>query len=75
MRWILEGHHLGYGILTELGEPTGKHIQVMGMSHFHYKDGKIVDEWRVYDQLSMLMQIRLAQMADAASARPAPLED
>lgn len=70
VRWILEGHHLGYGILTELGEPTGKHIQIMGMSHFHYKNGKIVDEWRVYDQLSMLMQVKLAQMADAASARP-----
>jgi len=64
VRWIMEGHHLGYGLLTELGEPTGKRLQVMGMSHFHYKNGRIVDEWRVYDQLSLLMQVKLAQMAD-----------
>ena len=68
VRWIMEGHHLGYGLLTELGEPTGKRLQIMGMSHFHYKNGRIVDEWRVYDQLSLLMQIKLAQMADANPA-------
>lgn len=68
VRWLLEGHHLGYGLLQDLGEPTGKRVQVMGISHFHYKDGKIVDEWRVYDPLSLLMQVRLAQMADAPAA-------
>jgi predicted ester cyclase len=66
VRWILEGHHLGYGLLRELGPPTGKRVQVMGMTHFHYKDGRIVEEWRVYDELALLMQVKLAQMADAA---------
>ena len=66
VRWLMEGHHLGYGILGELGKPTGKRLQVMGMTHYHYKDGKIVDEWNVYDELSLLMQIKLAQMADTA---------
>jgi len=64
VRWVMEGHHLGYGILTELGEPTGKRLQLMGMTHYHYKNGKIVDEWNVYDSLSLLMQIKLAQLAD-----------
>ena len=27
----------------------------------HYKDGKIVDEWQVSDEVSMLMQVKLAQ--------------
>ncbi|ERP90715.1 hypothetical protein Q669_05565 [Labrenzia sp. C1B10] len=67
VRWILEGHHLGYGILESLGAPTGKHLRLMGMSHYHYKDGKIVDEWTVYDELSLLVQIKLAQLADKAS--------
>ena len=49
---------------TRIGDPTGKRLQVMGMSHFHIKDGKVVDEWRVYDELSLMMQVRLAQMAD-----------
>ena len=66
VRWILEGHHLGYGLLHALGEPTGKRVQVMGISHFHYKDGRIVDEWRVYDELSLLVQVKLAQLADGA---------
>ena len=68
VRWIMEGHHIGYGILTDLGEPTGKRLQIMGISHFHYKNGRIVDEWRLYDGLSLMMQIRLAQMADAPVA-------
>ena len=34
------------------------------MSHFHYKDGRIVDDWTVYDELSMLVQVKLAQLAD-----------
>ena len=62
----MEGHHLGYGILGELGDPTGKRIQVMGMSHYHWKDGKIVDEWNVYDELSLLVQVKLGQLAEVA---------
>jgi predicted ester cyclase len=69
VRWVMEGHHLGYGLLHSLGAPTGKRVQVMGMSHFHYKNGRIVDEWRVYDELSMLMQVKLAQMADAPATQ------
>jgi predicted ester cyclase len=65
VRWVMEGHHLGYGLLQSLGEPTGKRLQVMGMSHYHIKDGKVVDEWNVYDELSLLTQVKLAQLADA----------
>ncbi len=68
LRWILEGHHLGYGILSALGAPTGKRVQVMGISHFHYRNGRIVDEWRVYDETAMLMQVKLAQLADRPDA-------
>ena len=72
VRWIMEGHHLGWGIMTELGAPTGKRVQIMGITHYHYKNGKIVDEWRIYDEASALVQIKLAQMADvkAASLNP-----
>ena len=41
-------------------------VQVMGMSHYHWKDGKIVDEWNVYDELSLLVQVKLGQLAEAA---------
>jgi predicted ester cyclase len=64
LRWMMEGHHLGYGILKSLGAPTGKRLQVMGMSHFHYKNGKIVEEWTLYDEMSLLMQVKLAGMGE-----------
>jgi predicted ester cyclase len=63
VRWVMEGHHLGYG---SFGPPTGHRLFVMGVSHFHIVDGKIIDEWAVYDELSMLVQIKLeALQADA----------
>ncbi len=64
------GHHLGYGILGTLGDPTGKRVQVTGMSHYHWKNGKIVDEWTVYDEMSLLPQVKLGQMANGAELRP-----
>jgi len=69
VRWIMEGHHLGYGILGTLGEPTGMRVQVMGMSHYHWKDDQIVDEWTVYDELSLLTQVKLGQLAAEAGRR------
>ncbi len=59
VRWVIEGHHLGYG---SLGAPTGHRLFLMGMSHYHVKDGKIVDEWTVYDELALLAQIKLAAL-------------
>ena len=64
VRWVMEGHHLGWGVMDSLGAPTGKRVQVMGMSHFHVKEGRVVEEWTNYDEMSVLMQIKLAQMAD-----------
>ena len=37
----------------------------MGITHLHIKDGQVVDEWTVYDELSLLTQIKLAQLQDA----------
>lgn len=69
VRWVMEGHHIGWGTLNHLGAPTGKYVRLMGITHFHYKNGKIVDEWRVYDEASALVQVKLAQMADAPAAQ------
>ena len=63
LRWLMDGHHLGYG---SLGAPTGHHLAVMGVTHFHIRDGKIIDEWVVYDELSMLVQLKLAALQAAA---------
>jgi predicted ester cyclase len=69
VRWYIEGHHLGYGTLSELGKPTGQLLKIMGMTHYHYKNGRIVDEWNVYDELSLLTQIELGKMVDEAKKK------
>ena len=66
VRWVLDGHHLGYGILRELGDPSGAPLQLMGMTHYHWKDGKIVDEWNVYDELALLTQVKLHALQNGA---------
>jgi predicted ester cyclase len=65
VRWIIEGHHLGHGILRHLGPPKGQRLQVMGISHFHVKDGRITDEWRLYDELALMVQCRLHELQAA----------
>ena len=58
IRWVMEGHHLGHGPL--LGAPTGHRLFVMGITHLHVVDGKVVDDWTVYDELTLLIQVKLA---------------
>lgn len=54
VRWSLSGTHLGNG---QFGPPSGKAVNILGMSHFRFKNGKIVQEWTVWDEISVLMQI------------------
>ncbi len=60
VRWVLDGHHLGHGTL---GDPTGGRLFVMGMTHLHVVGRRVVDDWTVYDELAMLTQVKLGQLA------------
>ncbi len=53
-RWTMRGTHSGYGIY---GEPTGKPIRIIGISHHLIEDGKIAREWTVFDEFALLKQI------------------
>ncbi|ORY27907.1 hypothetical protein BCR39DRAFT_536762 [Naematelia encephala] len=66
VRWIIEGHHLGYGLLADLGPPSGQRLQVMGITHYHYKNSRIIEEWNVYDEVALLMQVKLGKMVEEA---------
>jgi predicted ester cyclase len=54
VRWTLQGTHQGPGLY---GDPTGKRVNVMGISHFHVKNGKFVEEWTVFDEIALLKQL------------------
>lgn len=52
-RWILQGTHTGTGY----GDPTGKRVNLWGISHHLVKDGRFVREWTVFDEFALLKQI------------------
>ena len=62
IRWVLEGHHLGHGML---GAPTGHRVFVLGFTHLHVVDGRIREEWTLYDELAMLTQVTYGALARA----------
>ncbi len=56
VRWSLVGTHTGPGVY---GEPTGKRVHIMGISHHHLRGGKFVAEWTVFDELALLKQLSM----------------
>ncbi len=59
VRWIMEGHHLGHALM---GPPTGHRIFLLGVSHYHIVNGKVIEQWDVYDEMAMLTQIKLGAL-------------
>ena len=62
LRWVMDGHHTGWGLL---GPPTGHRMFVLGMTHLHVVDGRIREEWTVYDELALLTQAKLGDLVAA----------
>ena len=54
LRWTLAGRHTGRGLFDE---PGGAELVIPGESQYRLEDGKIVEEWMVYDELSVWVQI------------------
>lgn len=52
--WVLTGHYKG---VPAYGPVTGKPVKVLGISHYEMRGGKILREWRVYDEIAILAQI------------------
>ena len=62
-RWEVRGVHSGNGFFSPA---SGEHIIMLGISQFIIKDGKIIEEWMVFDGFDVLCQIH----AGADSDRP-----
>jgi steroid delta-isomerase-like uncharacterized protein len=56
-RITFRGTHQGE--VEEFGPPTGRQIEVKGITISRIENGKIVEDWDSYDNLSILQQLRL----------------
>jgi steroid delta-isomerase-like uncharacterized protein len=56
-RWTVRGTHQGE--IEEFGPPTGRQVELEGITIHRIEGGKIVEEWERYDNLSILQQIGL----------------
>ena len=54
VRWLLEGRTRRGGMLGEL--PDGQAVSLRGSSHFRFGDGRVVEEWTVFDELDAITQ-------------------
>ena len=55
-RWTFQGTHQGHGVY---GAPTGKPIRITGMSHHHIENGHYVQEWTLFDEVALLLQLAI----------------
>lgn len=58
MRWTYCGTHSGHG---RYSDPTGSPVAILGISHFELRDGHIVNEWMVMDEIAVYAQIAAHQ--------------
>ncbi len=56
-RYTVRGTHQGE--IEEFGPPTGRQVELEGITIHRIEDGKIVEEWERYDNLGILQQIGL----------------
>ena len=54
VRWSIIGAHRGFGIY---GSPTGRQIKMWGISQHSIKNGRIVEEWMLFNEFAVLQQI------------------
>ncbi len=59
IRWSLSGTHSGYG---HFGAPTGAPIYIMGLTHAHMSQGKLMQEWMAVDEVAIWKQILAHQV-------------
>ena len=56
-RFTMRGTHQGE--VEEFGPPTGKQVEIKGITIHRIEGGKIVEEWERYDNLSFMQQLVL----------------
>ncbi len=59
VRWMIRGFHEGIGMF---GSPSGKYIEILGISHLEIKDNKVQKEWITFDALDVYRQIYIQKI-------------
>ncbi len=62
--WLLRGTYCG---VPTYGPITRTPVRVLGASHFEIVDGRILREWRLFDELAILTQIVAGRNGKARS--------
>ena len=57
-RWSAEGTHDGDGLYRE---PTGAACQIWGITQWRVEDGKVRQEWQLFNEFDLMMQIARAR--------------
>jgi predicted ester cyclase len=59
--WVLRGTYCG---VPTYGPITRSPIRLLGATHFEIVDGRVLREWRLFDELAVLTQIVSAQQGE-----------
>ena len=62
--WLLRGSYCG---VPTYGPVTRTPVNVLGASHYEMRDGKVLREWRIFDEIAILAQIHAGRRALPAS--------
>ncbi len=54
MRWRAKTLHQGNG---RYGEPTGKPVEILGINHVEFYQGRVLREWVLIDDIALWMQV------------------
>lgn len=60
--WVMTATYSGVPLY---GPPTRSPVRILGASHYEMKNGKVLREWRIYDEIAVLAQIIGARTAGA----------
>lgn len=63
--WLLRGTYSGAPVY---GPTNGAKVNILGSSHFEFRRGKIIREWRIFDEIAVTAQIIRAGMRKSAAA-------
>lgn len=61
--WLMQGTYSG---APYYGPANGAKLNILGASHFEFRNGKIIREWRIYDEIAIIAQILRAQAQSEA---------